>query len=184
MVASDSHGVDDHEENADGGDLATVYECRACGTVEETAGTCCDRPMKEVPATPIREPDLPLLLRDVFGISGTGLEICVCLMRDGESTVPDVAETLDLDRSTVARQVNHLVDIGVLGKRERLLSEGGYVHVYSPKDVEEVRRRLERGLAAWMRDAESLVEEINRAKVEAAAEMDDTEERVGVYWDG
>ena len=181
MVSSDSHGVDDHGED---GDVATVYECNACDTVEETAGICCDRPMQEVPATPVRDPDLQLLLRDVFGISRTGLEICVCLMRDGESTVPAVAETLDLDRSTVARQVNHLVDVGVLGKRQRLLSEGGYVNVYSPKDVEEVRRRLERGLAAWVRDAESLVEEINRAKVEAAAEMEEEEEPVGVYWDG
>ncbi|RBI62262.1 TrmB family transcriptional regulator [halophilic archaeon] len=183
MVSFDDRRGDELDDGPRESDAETeVYECGDCGTVAPEPDTCCDRPMATVAATPVREPDLQSLLRNVFGISGTGLDICVRLMRDGESTVPAVAEALDLDRSTVARQVNHLVEVGVLEKRQRLLSQGGYVHVYSPKDVEVVRRRLERGLAAWTREAKELVEDVNRAKVEAAAEMD-REEPSGIYWD-
>mgnify|MGYP006283935983 CR=1 FL=1 len=182
MVSIDNQ-PDNELDGTHESDAATeVYECENCGTVAPKPDTCCDRQMATVAATPVREPDLRSLLRDVFGISETGLNICVRLMRDGESTVPAVSEALDLDRSTVARQVNHLVDVGVLEKRQRLLSEGGYVNVYSPKDVEVVRRRLERGLAAWTREAEKLVDDVNRAKVEAAAEMDH-QEPSGIYWD-
>ena len=135
-----------------------IYECDDCGSVSfGDAPSCCgeSEPME---ATPVEHPDLAVVLREVFGISETGLKVCLCLMEDGESTAGDIAERLDIDRSTVGRQLNHLTDIGVLDKRERLLKNGGYVHVYSPVPVEEVRKRLTVGLYAWMEEALELVD--------------------------
>lgn len=165
------------------------YECRECGTVSFGDGPsdCCDERTTAVEATPVERPELPALLRDVFGISETGLQICLCLMEEREATAADVAERLDVDRSTVARQLNHLTDIGLLEKRERLLEGGGYVHVYSPVPVEEVRERLAVGLCAWTDAALELVENVNREKMEAMARADpdaDGDDGVSVYWDG
>jgi predicted transcriptional regulator len=148
--------------------------------------------MTQVEATPVKQPDLATVLRDVFGISETGLKVCICLMEEGESTAADIAEQLGIDRSTVGRQLNHLTDIGVLDKRQRLLTDGGYVHVYSPVPVEEVRQRLAVGLYAWTAEALELVEHVNREKLNALARADGEGGERGdgedggseIYWDG
>ena len=167
-----------------------IYECESCGSVAFDSGeSCCGESMSRVEATPVKDPDLAVVLREVFGISETGLKDCLCLMKDGESTAADIAERLDIDRSTVGRQLNHLTDIGVLDKHQRLLKGGGYVHVYSPVPVEEVRKRLTVGLYAWMDEALEIVEHVNREKLDALARADgdgrdDPDDGpASIYWD-
>lgn len=163
------------------------HKCQHCGNVPfgTSASDSDEERLPSTDASAIERPELAVVLREVFGISETGLHICVYLMEDGESTARELADHLELDRSTVSRQLNHLTDIGLLEKRQRLLSEGGYVHVYSPVDVEEVRQRLTVGLHVWMDEALELVEDINREKVAALARADpDDSESTGIYWDG
>lgn len=172
-----------------------VYRCQNCGNVsvgssESDSGeesSTIESNGEELPSTDTASaetPELAVVLRDVFGIPETGLNICVYLMEEGESTAGDIAEHLDMDRSTVSRHLNHLTDLGLLEKRQRLLSDGGYVNVFSPVDVEEVRQRLTVGLHAWMDEALELVEHINREKVKAMARSDRSDgETSGIYWD-
>jgi predicted transcriptional regulator len=167
-----------------------IYECDDCGSVSFGDESACCGEAEPVEASPVENPDIAVVLREVFGISETGLNVCLCLMEDGESTAADIAERLDIDRSTVGRQLNHLTDIGVLDKRERLLKNGGYVHVYSPVPVEEVRKRLTVGLYAWMEEALELVEHINREKLDALARADGEglerrgdDDETNIYWD-
>lgn len=172
----------------DANERRDVYECRECGNVSfgDASSTCCGGRMAAVEATPVERPELPELLRNVFGISETGLNVCLCLMEENEATAANIAERLDIDRSTVGRQLNHLTDIGLLDKRQRLLESGGYVHVYSPVPVEKVRKRLTVGLYAWMDEALELVENVNEEKVRAMARADDRgtddEEGASIYW--
>jgi len=163
-----------------------VYECQHCGKVTVDDSTpdshAESRPYSE--ASPAKSPELAVVLREVFGISETGITICVHLMEEGESTAGEIAEHLDVDRSTVSRQLNHLTDIGLLEKRRRLLTDGGHVHVYSPVDVEDVRRRLTAGLYAWLDEALELIEDIDREKVAALARADRSDrDSAGIYWD-
>lgn len=171
---------------AHGSDRIEVYECRECGnlSLDGVSSTCCDGRMAVVEATPVEQPELPDLLRNVFGISETGLHICLCLMEENESTAAEIAERLDIDRSTVGRQLNHLTDIGLLDKRQRLLESGGYVNVYSPVPVEEVQKRLRLGLYAWLNGALDLVENVNREKIRAMARADDggSDDGDSIYW--
>jgi predicted transcriptional regulator len=167
-----------------------VYECGECASVSfgEAESTCCGESMAPVEAEPVKPPELAVVLRDVFGISETGLKVCLCLMEEGESTANEIADRLGIDRSTVGRQLNHLTDIGVLDKRQRILKDGGYVHVYSPVPVEEVRKRLTVGLYAWMDEALELVEHINREKLDALARADgegvgSDDDQASIYWD-
>ncbi|WP_135825332.1 helix-turn-helix domain-containing protein [Halorussus ruber] len=175
-----------------------IYECDDCGSVEfeerdsadASGSSCCGGTMQRVEATPVEHPDLAVVLREVFGISETGLKVCLCLMEDGESTAADIGERLDIDRSTVGRQLNHLTNIGVLDKRQRLLKGGGYVNVYSPVPVEEVRKRLTVGLYAWMEEALDIVAHVNREKLDALARADgegpggeDADGEPSIYWD-
>lgn len=181
-----------------------AHECGECASVAfgDPGSACCGASMRPVDSESVVSPDLAMVLRDVFGISETGLNVCLCLMEEGESTAGNVADQLGLDRSTVTRQLNHLTDVGVLDKRQRLLEGGGYVNVYSPVPVAEVRERLTAGLFAWADEALDLVEHVNREKLDALARADDEGDADGaeggdgrargdadddpanIYWDG
>ena len=172
-----------------------VYECGECGGVSfGDSVPCCGESMDAIEAEPVERPDLAVVLREVFGVSETGLKVCLCLMEEGESTAGELAERLGIDRSTVGRQVNHLTDVGVLDERRRLLTDGGYVNVYSPVPVEEVRKRLTVGLYAWMDEALDIVEHVNREKLDAMARADgdgradgregEEDGETSIYWDG
>lgn len=164
-----------------------VYECQHCGnvTLGDPASNSSEANLTSIEETPVKRPELAVVLREVFGISETGINVCICLMEEGESTAGTLAERLDIDRSTVGRQLNHLTDIGLLEKRQRLLKDGGYVYVYSPVDVEQVRQRLTVGLYAWFGEALELVENINREKVKALARADGGGDggTAEIYWD-
>ncbi|WP_166035507.1 helix-turn-helix domain-containing protein [Halorussus pelagicus] len=173
---------------AHGSDRIEVYECRECGNIslDSVSSTCCDGRVVAVDGDGVVEsPELPDLLRNVFGISETGLHVCLCLMEENEATAAEIAERLDIDRSTVGRQLNHLTDIGLLDKRQRLLESGGYVNVYSPVPVETVQKRLRVGLYAWVNDALDLVENVNREKIRAMARGDDggSDDGASIYWE-
>lgn len=153
-----------------------LFECDACGNVGLGQGEirCCGRPMRAVEEedAPFVQPTLEELLRTVFDMSATELDVCLCVMEGGELTAKQLAEQIDYDRSVVARHLNHLVEIGVLEKRRRLLEGGGHVYVYSPVGPDAVRRSFEELFRQWVGQAASLVDGVRREKVEALVEAD------------
>lgn len=155
---------------------ATLFECETCGNLGIGQGeiVCCDGPMEPVDdeAASVEEPSLDELMRTVFDMSETELDICLCVMEEGELTVPNLAERVGYDRSVVARHLDHLVDLGVIDKHRRLLEEGGQIYVYTPNGADLVARRLTGEFARWVQDATSLIESISREKVEAMVEHD------------
>ncbi|GAB3668419.1 helix-turn-helix domain-containing protein [Halopiger thermotolerans] len=157
-----------------------VYTCRSCGEsrLASAAPTCCDEPMAEVDdAVPINSPDEAHLMRAVFDISETELEVCRQLMSEGELTVNELTDLVDRDRSVVTRHLNHLVDLGMVEKRSRVLSDGGRVNVYSHRSAEAVRRQFTIGLAAWMNEATAVIDDLSEDKIERLVGGTDDGER-------
>jgi len=159
----------------------TVFVCECCGNLGMGAGeiTCCSRAMvpieteidqESVTTEAISDPDLETLLRTVFGMSETELEICLCVMESGEITVQDLAETVDYDRSVVTRHLNHLADLEVIDKHRRLLESGGQLYVYTPVDPEEIRERFRQLFLLWVASAADTLEDLRREKVEMVVE--------------
>ena len=168
--------------NGDAG--VDVFECTDCGNVGLGDGdiTCCGSPMSRVDADPaVPEPSLGDLLGAVFGMSDAELDICLCVMEGGEQTAQELADRTDYDRSVAARHLNHLVELGVLEKRRRLLEEGGHVYVYVPKGPETVRRGFKRQFLLWLGEATGRLEELRREKVEGILEADADEPRWQLY---
>jgi predicted transcriptional regulator len=153
-----------------------LYECTTCGNLGFGHGeiTCCEREMTEVTDEDPRvtQPTLPAMLRTVFDMSETELDICLCVMAGGEQTVADLAEQVEYDRSVVNRHLNHLVELGVIEKRRRLLKDGGHVYIYTPNDPAIVRQRLRGTFVSWVERALPLLESLSREKVEAIVETD------------
>jgi predicted transcriptional regulator len=138
-----------------------VFECGTCGNVGIGDGDigCCGGTMEPTGRESGDEdtgpsgPSLDELLRTVFDMSDTELDICLCVMEGGDLTVEELAEQTGYDRSNVSRHLNHLADLGVVEKRRRLLRQGGHEYVYVPEDVETVRESLGRQFAVWVAGA-------------------------------
>lgn len=146
-----------------------VYECPSCGDLWfQGDESCCEHPMEEVDVPAVFEPpSVEDLVREVFDISSTELAICRMLMAEEEATIRELAKELSRDRSVVQRHVTHLAELGLIETRSRALQDGGRVNVYASRPADELRRRLQLGLVAWMTEAETRLEELNREKVEA-----------------
>lgn len=160
-------------------DGTRLFECETCGGVGigHNRPECCDGPMVEADTTEtaVNEPSLETLLQTVFDMSGTELDVCLCVMEGGELTVTELSEQIGYDRSVVARHLNHLADLGVVEKHRRIRPEGGHVYVYTPQPPEMVRERLREEFLSWITLATAQLDDLQREKVEsiADAEIDD-----------
>lgn len=156
----------------------TVYTCRHCEsvTLDDRRHECCGDAMEPVTVDAVRDPDLRTLVGQVFGISETGLDICVHLIRRGEMTIDDVAAALDVNRTTASRQLNQLRALGAIERREEALEDGGQLHVYTAAPIGEVRRRHREALLSWVADAVTLLDELDEEKIAAVAEQEPREE--------
>ena len=154
------------------GSQITAYSCPDCGSVVLGEGQqeCCSDGMEPIDIDAVKEPDLMVLLPHVFGVSQSGVDVCVTLMEEGEMSVKRLATALDVNQSTVTRQLNQLQDLGVVDYREESLSEGGRIRLYSPVPLSEVRQRHREGLFSWVTDALTVVDEIDSRKLEAVAD--------------
>jgi predicted transcriptional regulator len=164
---------------------ARLFECEACDNLGVGDGeiTCCAGPMRAVDGSDdaIDEPTLEDLLRTVFDMSDTELDICLCVMEDGPKRVQELADEIDYDRSVVARHLNHLAELGVVEKNRRLLEDGGHVYVYTPTDPAVVRDRFTRLFVWWVERAADQLDALRREKVESIVEADDREPQWRIY---
>ncbi|MDH5020331.1 helix-turn-helix domain-containing protein [Halobacterium rubrum] len=119
----------------DGGDGVTVYACPHCEGValDDRHRECCGEPMEPVTVDAAKEPDLATLVTQVFGVSETGVDICVLLMERDEVTIEDIAAALDVNRTTASRQLTQLRSLGVIERREESLDDGGQRYVYTAR---------------------------------------------------
>lgn len=149
-----------------------AYSCRHCGSVslDERSRQCCGEEMDPIDVDAVGQPELRALLPQVFGVSQRGIDICIYLMEERRGTTDDIATALDINRTTVSRQLNQLRELGVVEYGEQSLKEGGRIHVYNPVSLEEMRQRHREGLLDWVTDALSLLDEMDREKLVAASE--------------
>jgi Predicted transcriptional regulator len=135
---------------------------------------CCESIMNTVETIDaVTDPDLADLLQDVFHMSDTELEICLCVMEGGTMTVKELAKQIEYDRSVVARHLNHLGELGVIEKQRQLLKQGGHIYIYKPVAPETVRNRLTAAFLTWVSGATAEIATLRKKKVESVADTDD-----------
>jgi len=153
-----------------------VYRCVDCDglvLVSEDASekSCCgeglERVREDEMETMVNEPDADKVLRDMFGLGETSLNVCFCVIEKEGATVSDVADEMGIDRSAVSRHMKSLVETGILRREERNLKQGGVVHVYAHEDPEVVKERLAVGSFFWISKVVELINELNDEKMEA-----------------
>ena len=113
--------------------------------------------MAEVDPTPERFRDLMLddepgfeeVLSCVFGIKHHEARTYLELREQPGSTVAELAESLDRDRSNVNRSLSTLREKGLAARERRLLDGGGHIYQYSATPVDEARELMHRTLDEW-----------------------------------
>lgn len=155
-----------------------VHVCESCGRLGRFGEeTCCGERTTPVETTVVCDPpELPSVVSEVFGLSATDLAVCYALDQLDEATVDDLTDHLDRDRSTVSRSLDRLGELDLVEKRPRIPESGGRVHVYSSRPLDDVRRRLELGLYAWVDAAVEEVDELDRRKMEMMADRETDED--------
>ncbi|WP_435115759.1 helix-turn-helix domain-containing protein [Halolamina sp. C58] len=77
-------------------------------------------------------------------------EVFRLLNERGEGlTVDEIADAVDRERSTAYRSVQRLLSAGFLQKEQVNYEQGGYHHVYHPRDAEEIAGEMQRTLNDW-----------------------------------
>jgi predicted transcriptional regulator len=95
------------------------------------------------------EPGFEEVLRCVFGIQAHEARLYMELLDAPDSTVAELADVVDRDRSNVNRGLTTLLEKGLVSRRRRLLDSGGHVYQYRATPVEEARALMHETLEEW-----------------------------------
>jgi predicted transcriptional regulator len=95
------------------------------------------------------EPGFEEVLTCVFGIQRHEARTYLELVERPESTVAELADVLDRDRSNVNRSLSTLREKGLASRTRRLLDDGGHVYQYTATPVQEARELMHRTLDEW-----------------------------------
>lgn len=95
------------------------------------------------------EPGFEEVMRCVFGIQDHEARLYVELLGAPDSTVAELADAVDRDRSNVNRGLSTLREKGLAERERRLLDGGGHVYQYRATPVEEARELMHETLEGW-----------------------------------
>jgi predicted transcriptional regulator len=95
------------------------------------------------------EPGLDEVLACVFGVQDHEVRTYEVLRANPGSTVEELADRLDRDRSNVNRSLSTLREKGLATRRRRLLDGGGHVYQYPATPASEARELMHDTLDEW-----------------------------------
>ena len=105
------------------------------------------------------DPSFQQVLACVFGIQDHESRTYLVLLENPGSTVAELAETLERDRSNVNRSLTTLMDKGLARRERRLLDPGGYVYQYTATPLPEAKEMLHAALDEWSETVHTAIDE-------------------------
>ncbi|WP_276260263.1 helix-turn-helix domain-containing protein [Haloglomus litoreum] len=95
------------------------------------------------------EPGFTDVMACVFGVQRHEARTYLTLLENPGSTVAELAETLDRDRSNVNRSLTTLREKSLATRQRRLLDSGGHVYQYTATPLDEARELMHETLDEW-----------------------------------
>ena len=105
------------------------------------------------------DPGFQHVLSCVFGIQDHESRTYLVLLNNPGSTVSELADVLDRDRSNVNRSLTTLMEKGLAGRQRRLLDPGGYVYQYTATPLPEAKEMLHSALDSWAETVHERIDE-------------------------
>lgn len=99
------------------------------------------------------------LIAFLYDLSPLDLEILLFLIRINpeSSTLEDLSEKVDRDKSTVFRSLQKLANQRIVSKETRTLKERGYYHVYASIDRESFKIETEKRITELKKSLDRLL---------------------------
>ncbi|EJN60020.1 Predicted transcriptional regulator [Halogranum rubrum] len=104
------------------------------------------------------DPSFQHVLACVFGIQDHESRTYLVLRDNPGSTVAELAQKLDRDRSNVNRSLTTLLEKGLVERRRRLLDPGGYVYQYTATPLDEAKEMLHEALDEWVETVHAAID--------------------------
>jgi predicted transcriptional regulator len=95
------------------------------------------------------EPGFTDVMACVFGVQRHEARTYLTLLENPGSTVAELADELDRDRSNVNRSLTTLREKNLATRERRLLDSGGHVYQYTATPLEEARELMHETLDEW-----------------------------------
>jgi predicted transcriptional regulator len=111
----------------------------------------------------VEDPSFEHVLSCVFGIEPHESRTYLALLDNPGSTVEELAEALDRDRSNVNRSLTTLLEKGLADRERRLLDSGGYVYQYAATPLPEAKELMHRTLDRWVEAVHDRIDEFGPA---------------------
>ncbi|SFR31969.1 helix-turn-helix domain-containing protein [Halogeometricum limi] len=108
------------------------------------------------------DPSFQHVLACVFGIQQHESRTYITLLDNPGSTVAELAELLDRDRSNVNRSLTTLMDKNLADRERRLLDPGGYVYQYTGTPLPEAKEMLHAALDEWAEQVHESIDQYGR----------------------
>lgn len=107
----------------------------------------------------VDEPEFRHVLECVFDVRDHESRTYLALLEMPGSTVVELAEELDRDRSNVNRSLGTLVEKGLVERERRLLDSGGHVYQYTAVPLPEARERMHDAVEEWSERVHERIDE-------------------------
>jgi len=104
------------------------------------------------------DPEFTQVMSCVFGIHSHETRTYLALLERPGSTVEELAEDLERDRSNVNRSLSTLLDNGLAKRERRLLDPGGYVYQYTATPLPAAKEMLHDALDEWAKQVHGEIE--------------------------
>jgi predicted transcriptional regulator len=105
------------------------------------------------------DPGFREVMACVFDIQDHETRTYLALLDTPGSTVAELAEDLDRDRSNVNRSLTTLLETGLVDRERRLLDPGGYVYQYTAAPLPEAKELMHEALDEWTEHVHGRIEE-------------------------
>lgn len=105
------------------------------------------------------DPQFERVMSCVFGIEDHETRTYLALCDRPGSTIEELADPLDRDRSTVNRALTSLHERGLVRRDRRLLDGGGFVYQYTAVDLPEVKDMLHEALDDWTATVHDVIDD-------------------------
>ncbi|MFB6177150.1 MAG: MarR family transcriptional regulator [Halobaculum sp.] len=105
------------------------------------------------PATLVDRPSFERVLATLFDLGERDVETLEAIQAESGVTTESIADAVGRDRSNVSRSIARLRELGLVTRRRRIISSGGYFYEHYARSGEDVERVLTEAVHRWADEA-------------------------------
>lgn len=103
------------------------------------------------------ESHLRCVIKCALDLNCFDMDVYSELLKRGQATVDELAETLKKDKSTVYKSLQNLLEKGIVTREYRILRSGGYKYIYKPVPFEKFKEVISRSINQWIKTLENFL---------------------------